>query len=292
VTGDPVSATTCALHQDRPASVVCAHCDRPICTDCMVQAAVGWQCPDCVNAGAKQTRVIRPFGDRTHTGAVGSTNPTPMVLALIVVNVICFVASGFGSTATIVRFGEQPDRIHFLHQYYRLFTSMFLHLDFLHIAFNMVTLLIVGPAVEVMLGKSRFLALYLLAGLGGGVASYLLGPAVDYGAGASGAIFGVMGAYVVLAQRNRKPMAPVVFLIVANLALGFVGSVGSLGNVDWRAHIGGLLVGAALGLVFDISFNLRPASRGIVLVVGSSAATLAVLALLVLSIAPGHVNLS
>jgi membrane associated rhomboid family serine protease len=258
----------------------------------MVQAAVGWQCPDCVNAGAKQTRVIRPFGDRTHTGAVGSTNPTPVVLGLIAVNVICFVASGFGSTTTIVRFGEQPEDIHVFHQYYRLFTSMFLHLDFLHIAFNMATLLIVGPAVEVMLGKSRFLALYLLAGLGGGVASYLFSPAGDYAAGASGAIFGVMGAYVILAQRNRKPMAPVVFLIVANLALGFVGGVGNLGNIDWRAHIGGLVVGAVLGLVFDISCNLRPASRRVALAVGTSAATLAVLAVLVLSIAPGHVNLS
>ena len=287
-----MSATTCARHQDRPASVVCAHCDRPICIDCMVQAAVGWQCPDCVDAGAKQTRVIRPFGDRTHTGAVGSTNPTPVVLGLIAVNVVCFVASGFGSTTAIVRFGEQPENIHAFHQYYRLFTSMFLHLDFLHIAFNMATLLIVGPAVEVMLGKSRFLALYLLAGLGGGVASYLFSPAGDYGAGASGAIFGVMGAYVILAQRNRKPMAPVVFLIVANLALGFVGGVGNLGNIDWRAHIGGLVVGAVLGLVFDVSCNLRPAGRRVALAVGTSAATLAVLALLVLSIAPGHVNLS
>jgi membrane associated rhomboid family serine protease len=101
-----------------------------------------------------------------------------------------------------------------------------------------------------------------------------------------------MGAYVILAQRNRKPMAPVVFLIVANLALGFVGGVGNLGNIDWRAHIGGLVVGAVLGLVFDVSCNLRPAGRRVALAVGTSAATLAVLALLVLSIAPGHVNLS
>ena len=83
------------------------------------------------------------------------------------------MASGFGKASVIARFGLAPDRVHYLHQYYRLFTSMFLHLDFLHIAFNMITLLIVGPAVEVMLGKTRFLALYLLAGLGGNVASYL-----------------------------------------------------------------------------------------------------------------------
>jgi membrane associated rhomboid family serine protease len=291
-TAGAANATPCVRHPDRRASVVCAHCDRPICTDCMLQASVGWQCPDCVQEGEKRTRVIRPFGDRTHTGAVGSTNPTPVVLGLIAVNVISFVASGFGSNASILRFGEQPENIHIFHQYYRLFTAMFLHLDFLHIAFNMVTLLIVGPAVEVMLGKARFLTLYLLAGLGGGVASYLFGPAGEYGAGASGAIFGVMGAYVVLAQRNRKPMAAVVFLIVVNLALGFVGGVGTLGNIDWRAHIGGLLVGAGLGLVFDISCNLREVSQRVALAAATSAATLAVLALLILSIAPGHVNLS
>jgi membrane associated rhomboid family serine protease len=287
-----MTATTCARHQDRAASVVCAHCDRPICTDCMQQAAVGWQCPDCVNAGAKRTRVIRPFADATHTGAIGSTNPTPVVLALIVANVITFVASGFGSNSAILRFGEQPENIHVFHQYYRLFTSMFLHLDILHIAFNMVTLLVVGPAVEIMLGKCRFLALYLLAGLGGGVASYVFGPAGAYGAGASGAIFGVMGAYVVLARRNQKPMGPVVYLIVANLALGFVGNVGGLGRIDWRAHIGGLLVGAALGLAFDVSCDLRQVSRRVALVVATSAATVAILALLVLSIAPGHFHLS
>ena len=258
----------------------------------MVQASVGWQCPDCTSAGAKRTKVIRPFAASNRTGIVGSTNPTPVVIALVVVNVVVFVASGFGKTSVIDRLGMWPDRVHFQHENYRLFTSLFLHLDFLHIAFNMIALLIVGPAVEVMLGKGRFLALYLLAGLGGGVASYLFGPAGEYGAGASGAIFGVMGAYVVLAQRNRKPMAPVVFLIVVNLALGFVGSVGSLGHIDWRAHIGGLLVGTGLGLVFDISCNLRQVSQRVALVVATSAATLAVLALLVLSIAPGHVNLS
>ena len=84
----------------------------------------------------------------------------------------------------------------------------------------MITLLIVGPAVEVMLGKARFLALYLLAGLGGNVVSYLFAPLDGVSAGASGAIFGVMGAYVVLARLQRKPLGPVVALIVINLVIG------------------------------------------------------------------------
>ena len=107
-----------------------------------------------------------------------------------------------------------PDLVHFQSQYYRAFTAMWLHADFAHIFFNMIALLIVGPAVEVLLGKVRFIALYLIAGLGGSVGSYLLGPHNEYGLGASGAIMGVMAAYVVIGMRRHLPIAPVVALIV------------------------------------------------------------------------------
>jgi membrane associated rhomboid family serine protease len=150
----------------------------------------------------------------------------------------------------------------------------------------MIALLIVGPAVEVMLGKSRFLALYLIAGLGGSVCSYLFSQANSVGAGASGAIFGVMGAYVILALRQRKPMNQVVALIAINLVIGFTG------NIDWRAHLGGLAAGALLALAFDAASAARRVPTEILLNVGAAAAMVAVLALLVFSIAPGHVNLT
>ena len=136
---------------------------------------------------------------------VGSTNPTPVVIGLVAVNVVVFVLSGFGKASVIDRFGGLSHQVHQSDQYYRFFTSMFLHADVLHIASNMITLLIVGPAVEVMLGRARFLSLYLVAGLGGSVASYLFTPGAGVSAGASGAIFGVMGAYVVLAHKRRYP---------------------------------------------------------------------------------------
>jgi membrane associated rhomboid family serine protease len=282
------TSSMCANHPDRMASSICAHCDRPICTECMQHAPVGWQCPDCIAAGAKKTKVIRPFAGASaiRTGAVGSTNPTPVVIALVAICVVVFVASGFGKTSVIDRLGMWPNGVHFLHEYYRLFTSLFLHLDFLHIAFNMITLLIVGPAVEVMLGKSRFLTLYLLAGLGGNALSYLIAPANQVSAGASGAIFGVLGAYVVLARLRAKPMGPVVALIVINLVIGFAG------NIEWQAHIGGLLVGAVLGLAFHYASLVRQTAREVSYTVGASAATLALLAVVVFSIAPGHVNVS
>jgi membrane associated rhomboid family serine protease len=254
----------------------------------MQHAPVGWQCPQCIAEGAKRTKVIRPLANASphRTGIVGSTNPTPVVIGLVAICVIVFVASDFGKPSVIDRLGMWPNGVHYLHEYYRLVTSLFLHLDFLHIAFNMITLLIVGPAVEVMVGKARFLTLYLLAGIGGNVLSYLIAPAAGVSAGASGAIFGVMGAYVVLAWLQRKPLAPVVVLIAINLVIGFTG------NIEWQAHIGGLIVGSGLALAFHYASMARRTGRDIAITVGASALTLGILASLVFCIAPGHVNVS
>jgi membrane associated rhomboid family serine protease len=280
-----MTAAPCSNHPDRTASVVCAHCDKPICTECMQQAPVGWQCPVCISAGAKKTRVIRPFSSPNRTGIVGSTNPTPVVIALVAVCVVVFIASGFGKASVIDRFGGLSHQVHQSDEYYRLFTAMFLHLNFLHIASNMISLLIVGPAVEVMLGRSRFLTLFLAAGLAGGVASYLFSPANSVSAGASGAIFGVMGAYVVLAHNRRHPLGPVLALIAINLVIGFTG------NIDWRDHLGGLVVGVLLAMGYDYSANLRPAGRRLGVAVGVTVAVLLILVVLVRAVPPGQTYL-
>jgi len=252
----------------------------------MVQAPVGWQCSDCVKSGAKNSPHVRPMTfSPNRTGIVGSTNPTPAVLILIAINVVVFVASGFGKASVITRYGEWPNGIHYEHQYYRLFDSMFLHLNFIHIAGNMLALLIVGPAVEVLLGRTRFGALYLIAGLGGSAMYYLIAPAPDLAAGASGAIFGVMGAYVVLARNRRLPMQSVVSLIVLNLIIGFADPA-----IGWQAHIGGLLVGALVAYVYDRAETLRPRARSVAVTAAASVAILAVLAVLVVAIAPGQIS--
>ena len=202
----PVPPPPCYRHPDRAASVLCAHCDKPICTDCMIQAQVGWQCPECTSEGAKRSRHVPAFThtSRGRTGVVGSTNPTPVVIAIIAINVVVFFFEGFGTNTSVVdRFAMWPDGVHFYHQYYRAFTALWLHADFVHIFFNMIALLIVGPAVEVLLGKARFLALYLIAGLGGSVASYLLSQPNAAGIGASGAIMGVMVAYAIYWPHER-----------------------------------------------------------------------------------------
>jgi membrane associated rhomboid family serine protease len=255
----------------------------------MIQAPVGWQCPSCTREGAKRSRQVPAFTRTSpgRSGVVGSTNPTPIVLAIVAVNVVVFCLERFGTdTAVIDRYAMWPYAVHTQNQYYRAFTAMWLHANFLHIAGNMIALLIVGPALEVQLGKARFVTLYLIAGLGGSVASYLLSPADVAGIGASGAIMGVMAAYVVLGVRRHLPIAPVVALIVINLLIGFSG------DIDWRAHLGGLATGAVLAYVFDAAGRLRDRQAELALTVGGSLVVLGVLALLLTSVAPGHVNWS
>lgn len=288
-TPEPAPAPPCYRHRDRGASVLCAHCNRPICTDCMVEASVGWQCPPCTSEGATRSRTVPAFThtSRGRTGAVGSTNPTPIVLIIIAVNVVVFFLEDFGTNLRVVdRYAMWPALVHGQHQYYRAFTAMWLHADFLHIFFNMTFLLIVGPAVEVLLGKVRFVTLYLLAGLGGSVGSYLLSQPNAAGIGASGAIMGVIGAYIVIGVRRRLPVAPVVIMLVFNLALGFTG------NIDWRAHLGGLATGSILAFAYDSAGGLRDRTARVAISIGASAAVLALLAFLITGVAPGHANLT
>ena len=285
----PAPPPVCYRHPERAASVLCAHCDRPICTECMVEAPVGWQCQQCTSEGAKRSRHVPAFThtSRGRTGVVGSTNPTPIVLAIIAVNVVVFFLEGFGTNARFVdRYAMWPAAVHLENEYYRAFTAMFLHANFTHIFFNMIALLIVGPALEVLLGKARFLVLYLLAGLGGSVFSYILSQPNVAGIGASGAIMGVLGAYVVVGLRRRLPVAPVVGLLVLNFIIGFTS------NIDWRAHLGGFVTGCVLAFVYDYAGELRDRNTALLLTVGGSVAVLAILALLITSIAPGHFNLS
>jgi membrane associated rhomboid family serine protease len=255
----------------------------------MVEAPVGWQCPQCTSEGAKRSRHVPAFThtSRGRTGVVGSTNPTPIVLTIIAINVVVFFLEGFGTNARVVdRYAMWPAAVHLENEYYRAFTAMWLHASFTHIFFNMIALLIVGPALEVLLGKARFLVLYLLAGLGGSVSSYILSQPNVAGIGASGAIMGVLGAYVVVGLRRRLPVAPVVGLLVLNFVIGFTG------NIDWRAHLGGLVTGCVLAFVYDYAGGLPDRTTAQVLTVGGSVAVLALLALLITSIAPGHFNLS
>ena len=176
-----------------------------------------------------------------------------VTMTLIALNVAVFVI-GFGVRDLNLRFdnlalARSPDGTSLIGvasgQYYWLITAAFLHAGIRHILFNMFALAQIGPVLEKALGRGRYLALYLLAALGGSVSAFLLAPTNQPSVGASGAIFGLFGAYYVVVRRLGGETGPIVVLLVVNLVITF-----SVPNIDWRAHLGGLVTGAALAAAF------------------------------------------
>jgi membrane associated rhomboid family serine protease len=282
VSSAPVAPPRCYVHGDRPAGSVCRRCGRPICPECMREAPVGWQCKACVPPGEARTP-RRP-------GRLGATRITPVVAGLIAVNVAVYLWEQGNLTAREDRFAMWPIGVHYYHQWYRLVTAAFLHASVEHILFNMVTLAIVGPPVEAEIGKGRFFVLYMLSAVGGSVASYLLSPANEAGIGASGAIFGVMGAYYVIARRRGWELRTITALVAINLLLSLTSP-----GIDWRAHLGGLLTGVAACAGLLAAPRGASATRASPFVQGvqTAAVTIAVMVVLgaLVQLPPGHVNL-
>ncbi|MFJ5922746.1 rhomboid family intramembrane serine protease [Kitasatospora sp. NPDC092948] len=240
----------CHRHPDRETGVSCTRCGRPVCPECMVPASVGFQCPDCVH-GAAAERQVRP---RTAFGGVLSLGDGALVTKVLIgLNLLVFLLTEYVSRQWQVRLGlvswaplpglrfgmaEGPQ------EWYRLVTAMFVHGGLLHIATNMFSLWVIGPQLERALGRVRFLGLYLVSGIAGNALAFVLSPPSEqlFSVGASGAIFGLLGATAVLFRVNRIPMQPVIALLVVNLVITF-----SLKGIDWRAHIGGLVAGVVIG---------------------------------------------
>jgi|HubBroStandDraft_1064217.scaffolds.fasta_scaffold30798_1 membrane associated rhomboid family serine protease len=253
---DPgISPPRCYRHPNRETYVSCVRCGRHACPDCLRSAAVGQQCVDCVRAGNK--------GVRQATGRFGGqavTNNTPVVTyTLVALCVLAYIAElAYSKTLDYGEMigGAYDPTIHAfvgvaVGDWYRLLTSAFLHeppgdgIGLAHIAFNMWALIVVGPSLERVLGRVRFLALYLVSALAGSVLLYLIAPANEPAIGASGAIFGLFGAWFILAKRLRLDSRQVVLLIVLNLVISFV-----VPGIAWQDHVGGLIAGSALCAAF------------------------------------------
>jgi membrane associated rhomboid family serine protease len=229
----------CYRHADQLTGVHCTRCGRPICPDCMAATPVGHHCPTCVAESAGAPGVARsrisPAGWRSRA--------TPVVLALIVLNAVAFLLTSLHPVWKI-DYAQIPAAV--AHgQAYRLLTAAFVHENFTHLLFNMASLFIMGPVVEEALGTRRFLSLYLLAALGGSVCSFLFGPVFVAGVGASGAIFGIFGAWFSLARANRSETGAIMLLIAVLLAYSFYDTA-----IDWRAHVGGLVTGVIAGATY------------------------------------------
>ncbi|MEV7012988.1 rhomboid family intramembrane serine protease [Streptosporangium sp. NPDC051022] len=236
---ETTAVPTCYRHPGRETYVRCQRCERPICPDCMREASVGFQCPECVADGNRTVR-------RAQSVFGGKAVATPRVTwTLLVVNVLAYVAETLSTNQVLGEFAMNAGAVA-AGEWWRLFTGAFLHaplaggsLAITHIVFNMWALYAIGPELERRLGSLRFLALYLLSALGGSVAVYLVGIAA---VGASGAIYGLFGALFVVARRLGYDARGVLWLIGINAVLTFM-----VPNISWQGHLGGLITGALVG---------------------------------------------
>ena len=238
---------TCYRHPNRATGVSCSSCGRPICPDCMTPTPVGMRCPEC----AKQ---------RTKVHNMRTMRSEPRVtVAIIIVCAVAFLAGGsigFGNSASsrlLNEFAVWGPGIADLDQYYRLITSGFLHAGFIHIAFNMYLLWILGQMLEPILGSRRFAVLYLTALLWGSFGALVVTPDA-HTVGASGAVFGLMGAAAVeLRARGYNPFkTDIGLLILFNLGLSFL-----LAGISIGGHIGGLIGGALAGMALGYADRHR-----------------------------------
>lgn len=238
--GTGAALPACVRHPDRPTGLRCTRCDRPACPDCLREAPVGYQCVDCVGEARRTAR-------RGTTVAGAKPNQRLVVVpVLIAINLLVFAITAFQARSfthnevsplfsdwslwpPIVAAGE----------WWRLFTSGFLHYGPLHIALNMIALYVLGRDLEPVLGRARFTAVYLVSLLGGGVAVFLFGGTNTAVAGASGAVFGLMGGIAVVLLRLRLNPGPALGIIALNVFISI-----TLPGISLLGHLGGLVVGA------------------------------------------------
>ncbi len=240
----------CYRHPNRQSFVLCQRCGRTICPECQTQAPVGVICPECMRESRQSAPRTRPRVVTAVRSSVRSGTPV-VTIGLMAVAALVFIAElvtgGFnGLTGNVVtqQLDYAPLRLDTSEAPWRMVTSIFVHLSILHIVFNLYSLYIFGSMLERMLGRVRFLVLFLLAGVGGSVGVLLIDPAASV-AGASGAIFGMLGAYFVIVRRLGGNTVQLLVVIAVNLVIGFL-----VPGIAWQAHVGGLVVGAAIGLIY------------------------------------------
>ena len=241
-------ANFCYRHPDRQSYIVCQRCGRTICPECQTQAPVGVICPECMREQRASAPRTKPAVLTRARSAAGRGAPV-VTYTLIGITLAVFVLQlipGLAVTERLLYAGVYSIPGNF--EPWRMLTSVFVHSTGLifHVALNMYTLWIFGQLLEGLLGRWRFLALYLISGLAGSVGVLWLGDPRTGVVGASGAIFGLMGAFLVIQRRLGGQTTQLFVLLGINLVIGFVPGL----NISWQAHLGGLIGGALVGLIF------------------------------------------
>lgn len=245
------AAETCYRHPGRETNVSCSNCGRPICTDCMTPSPVGMRCPEC--AGERQQVYTR--SDIAPGGMAGVWAEAPVTMSLIALTVFVFiaqVATGFPLELMSSGGGGRVTENGLLYapaiaggDWWRVLTPGFLHLGILHLALNMYLLYILGRMLEPEVGAGQMLAVYFASLIAGSLGAIILEPSSP-SAGASGAVFGMMGMALVAARSRRitEAFQQIGILVVINLVFTF-----GYAGISKGAHLGGLIGGALCGLV-------------------------------------------
>ncbi|MFC6326346.1 rhomboid family intramembrane serine protease [Microbacterium koreense] len=244
----------CYRHPDRQSFVLCQRCLRTICVECQTPAAVGVVCPECMkeqqsSRSSAQRKAERRWASRRPV-VVADSRPlaTYAIIGITAIAYIITLIPGLGRTIEASLMFWAPalyPNLTGTFEPWRLFTAALVHGSFWHLGLNMLALWLIGRSLEPLLGRGRFITLYLLSTLGGSVAVTLLSfttPVV----GASGAIFGLFGALIVIGRHLGANIAGIAVILAINLAIGFVPGF----NISWQAHVGGLIVGLLVGFIF------------------------------------------
>ena len=263
------AANYCYRHPGRQSFILCQRCGRTICPECQTQAAVGVICPECMALARKNAPRTKPA---ILTRLTGQGQPT-VTYSLIGITLFVYVLQfALGNTITNALLYAGVYNLPGNFEPWRMLTTALVHGSILHVLLNMYTLWILGQILEPMLGRTRFLSLYLLSGLAGSLGVLFLSNPGQPVVGASGAIFGLMGAFLVIQRRLGGSSTQLLILVGINLVIGFLPGL----NIAWQAHVGGLIGGAVLGLIF--AQTRRPAQKGLqTLLVVAFAALLVVL---------------
>ncbi|WP_210651006.1 rhomboid family intramembrane serine protease [Nocardioides sp. SYSU D00065] len=274
-TDDPAATgvPTCYRHPDRETWIRCQRCDRPICPDCMRDAAVGFQCPECVkeaNKGSRQNRALY--------GGERSADPRLTTYVLMGISAVVWLAVTLGGSGSRLADllsltpGGRCELLDGSGRYYpgvveqaacatlpgagwhegvasgawwQMVTSMFTHVDLWHLALNLMAIYILGPALEGIMGRVRFLMVYLVGGLAGSVLVLWLSDSQGSTLGASGALYAILGGLLVTFRKARLDTQ----WLMQNLALGVVITVVGWRYISWQGHLGGLLGGMAVAAI-------------------------------------------
>ncbi len=251
----PPAIARCYRHPLRETGVRCVRCNRPICPECMRPASVGFQCPDDVKLGQVTQRA-----PRTVVGASVRANYPYVTWTLVALNVLAYIATAAGSVHGVnqnhtshlfTKWVLLPYKVAHNDQFGRLITSAFLHYGLAHIFFNMLALLMIGPYLERLLGMWRFASLYLISALGASAVVYAFGSQFQNTAGASGAIYGLFAAALLLARELRLNPQWLIGTIVLNFVFTF-----SVPDISKLGHIGGFIVGGlATAAIAGVPWN-------------------------------------